>query len=170
MASVLELPEGLLQGNEPLLLYILADGTEVKAALLPSDSAKAWAEKARALDDLDFELSLIAERIRKCLNLLNKASTKPKAAQLEAEVLTIRKDIREVQAKKFDGLQALLGEYNEKVFCDAVLAESTIVQLVGAFERLKLYNDPFVVSAALEQEGIKAAFEGMRSQAIAETN
>ena len=60
--------------------------------------------------------------------------------------------MRKLQKRRFEGIKESLKRYDPETFNDDLFSKATTAQLVNGYERLKQYNDPFVVSSVLQVE------------------
>lgn len=150
-------PEEFFRADTPLKLF-MADGKTVLARLMPASLAEQWSNAAREVEMLDDKAARLARITQKAVDLrdiadidgldLNEAAQK--------KVLEFKEKLEKAQDERFTRMKALLVEYDHTVFTPEVMESATILQLTGAFQQLKAYNDPFIAGSVLQ---LKAAEE-----------
>ena len=151
------IPEKFLRNDEPIPLFEIA-GVPVCVRLLPANRAETWADKARAVDDIDIEIDARAKMLGAASATRDKAaSTGDDTVFNESTAIfnDMRDTIRALQKRRWKTILASLKDYDPEVFKDEILGVATAGQLSAAFLLLKGYNDPFVVTRSLLEEFIK---------------
>jgi len=164
-----DIPESVLRSNAPVFLYEL-NGIAIETPLLPANKAETWAARAREVDSLTDQIAWFDACYTRTVIARNNERNEARANELNETVCGTLAKCRSVQEDRRLRMHAALAEYSAAVFTPEVIANSTEIQLAGAFYKLMQYTDPFLVTSTLQMEVIRALNERAQLNTGAKTS
>jgi hypothetical protein len=134
------LSEEKVRRNDPIELFEL-EGQTLTVRCLPAKEAERWAQDALEVVFLKMRVTFLVQR-------MNATMPVEKDGAYEA-YCELADTIRKLQVERWEALKARLVEYDSTVFTPEVMEKASAAQLESAFNTLRNYNDPFLVSDGL---------------------